>query len=90
MSTFRTNLENSHQTRSLESSPSIINRSVAQILELFDWYSSVRMLSIIGCFDRPVGSVAQGGEGQRWRRALMDFAYRNVIRYESVGGGALM
>ena len=28
-----------------------INRSVAQILELFDWYSSSRMLSIIGCFD---------------------------------------
>ena len=28
-----------------------INRSVAQILELFDWYSLARMLSIIGCFD---------------------------------------
>ena len=28
-----------------------INRSVAQILELFDWYSSARMLSIIGHFN---------------------------------------
>ena len=28
-----------------------INRSVARILELFNWYSSARMLSIIGCFD---------------------------------------
>ena len=44
-----------------------INRSVAQILELFNWYSSARMLSIIGHFDHQVGSVAQGGEGQRWQ-----------------------
>ena len=28
-----------------------INRSIAQILELFDWYSSTRMLSIMGHFD---------------------------------------
>ena len=28
-----------------------INRSVAQILELFNWYSSARMLSIIGHFN---------------------------------------
>ena len=55
-----------------------INRSVAQILELFDWYSSARMLSIMGHFDHRVGSVAQSGEGQRWWRALMDFAYRNI------------
>ena len=36
------------------------------------------MVSIIGSFDRHVGSEAKGGEGQRWRRALMDFAYRNI------------
>ena len=36
------------------------------------------MVSIIGHFDCCVGSEAKGGEGQRWRRALMDFAYRNV------------
>ena len=40
-----------------------INRSVAQILELFDWYSSAKMLSIIVCFDHQVGSIAQGEEG---------------------------
>ena len=51
---------------------------MAQILELFNWYSSARMLSIIGHFDRCVGSVAQGGEGQRWQQALMDFTYRNI------------
>ena len=55
------------------------NRSIARILELFNWYSSSRMVSIIGHFDRHVGSEAKGGEGQRWRRALMDFAYRNII-----------
>ena len=55
-----------------------INRSIARILELFDWYSSSRMVSIIGCFDCCVGSEAKGGECQRWRRALMDFAYRNI------------
>ena len=55
-----------------------INRSIARILELFDWYSSSRMVSIIGHFVCHVGSEAKGGEGQRWRRALMDFAYRNI------------
>ena len=52
-----------------------INRSVAQILELFDWYFSGRMLSIIGHFDHQVESVAQGGEGQRWQQALLDLTY---------------
>ena len=55
-----------------------INRSIARILKLFDWYSSSRMVSIIGHFDHCVGSEVKGGEGQRWRRALMDFAYRNI------------
>ena len=55
-----------------------INRSTARILELFDWYSSSRMVSIIGCFVNHVGSEAKGGEGQRWRGALMNFAYRNI------------
>ena len=36
------------------------------------------MVSIIGHFDCHVGSEAKGGESQRWRRALMDFAYRNI------------
>ena len=43
-----------------------INRSVAQILELFDLYSSARILSISGHFHVQVGSIAQGEEGQRW------------------------
>ena len=55
-----------------------INRSMARILELFDWYSSTRMLSIIGQIDHQVGLVAQGREGQRWQQALMDFTYQNV------------
>ena len=55
-----------------------IKRSIARILELFNWFSSSRMVSIIGHFDRCVGSEAKGGEGQRWRRALVDFAYRNI------------
>ena len=36
------------------------------------------MVSIIGHFDHHVVSEAKGGEGQRWRRALLDFAYRNI------------
>ena len=36
------------------------------------------MVSIIGHFNHRAGSIAKGGEGQRWRRALMDFAYRNI------------
>ena len=48
------------------------NRSIARILEFFDWYSSSRMVSIIGHFDHCVGSEAKGGEGQRWRRALIN------------------
>ena len=55
-----------------------INRSIPRILELFDWYSSSRMVSVIGHFDCHVGSEAKGGEGQRWKRALMDLAYRNI------------
>ena len=55
-----------------------INRSIARILKLFNWYSSSRMVSIIGHFNHRVGSEAKSGEGQRWRRALMDFAYRNI------------
>ena len=55
-----------------------INRSIARILELFDWYSSSRMVSIIGHFDHCVGSEAKGGEPQRWRRALMNFSYRTI------------
>ena len=51
---------------------------MAQILELFDWYSSTRMLLIIGHFNHQVELIAQGGEGQRWWQALMDFTYQNV------------
>ena len=52
-----------------------INRSVARVLEMFDWYASSRMVSIIGCFDCHVGSNTLG---ERWRRALMDFAFHNI------------
>ena len=55
-----------------------INRSIAHILELFNWYSSTRMLAIINQFNWRVGSAAQGSEGQRWHQAFMDFAYRNI------------
>ena len=36
------------------------------------------MLAVIGHFDRRVSLAAQASEGQRWRQALMDFAYRNI------------
>ena len=52
-----------------------INRSVARILEMFDWYSSSRMVSIIGHFDCRVRSDTPD---ERWRRALMDFAFHNI------------
>ena len=55
-----------------------INQLIAEILELFNWYTSVRMLAVIGHFDCRVSSAGQGSEGQRWHRALMDFAYRNI------------
>ena len=35
-----------------------ISRSIARTLEMFDWYSSSRIVSIIGHFDRCVGSDA--------------------------------
>ena len=48
---------------------------MARILEMFDWYASSRMVSIIDHFDRHFGSDAPG---ERWRRALMDFAFHNI------------
>ena len=52
-----------------------INRSVARILEMFDWYSSSRIVSIIGRFDCRIGSDTPG---ERWKRVLMDFAFCNI------------
>ena len=42
---------------------------------MFDWYFSSRMVPIIGRFDTRIGSNALG---ERWRRALMDFAFHSI------------
>ena len=42
---------------------------------MFDWYSSSTMVSIIGCFNYHFGPDALA---ERWRRALMDFAFCNI------------
>ena len=52
-----------------------INRTVARILELFNWYFTSRLIAVISWFERQLGTDKSG---ERWRQALLDFAYRNV------------
>ena len=55
--------------------PAKDDRSVARILELFDWYVTLRLAVVIGHFDRQVGT---DNTGEKWRCALVDFSYCNV------------
>ena len=52
-----------------------INRTMARILEMFNWYFTSRLITVIGWFKKWVGT---DNPGERLRRALLDFAYRNV------------
>ena len=52
-----------------------IDRSVTRILELFDWYVTLRLAAVIGHFNRWVGT---DNTGERWRHALATFSYHNV------------
>ena len=52
-----------------------IGRSVVRTLELFDWYVTSRLAAVIGCFNKRVGADSTG---ERWRHALVNFAYKNI------------
>ena len=52
-----------------------IDRTVARILEMFDWSFTPRLIAVISHFERQLGA---DNPGERWRRALLDFAYCNV------------
>ena len=52
-----------------------IDRTMARILEMFDWYSTSRLVAVIGHFEHQVGA---DNSGERWRQALLDFSYHNV------------
>ena len=52
-----------------------IDRTVARILEMFDCYSTLRLVAVIGHFKCRVGA---DNSGERWRRALLDFSYHNI------------
>ena len=51
-----------------------IDRTMAQILEMFDWYSTSRLVAVVDHFEHWVGA---DNSGERWGRALLD-SYRNV------------
>ena len=52
-----------------------IDKTVARILETFDWLFTSRLIAVIGQFEKCVG---MDNSAERWRRALLDFAYQNV------------
>ena len=52
-----------------------IDRTVARILEMFDWYFTSRLVAVVGHFECQVGA---DNSGERWRQALLDFSYHNV------------
>ena len=52
-----------------------IDRTVARILKMFDWYSTFRLAAVIGHFEHRLGA---DNPGERWRQALLDFSYHNV------------
>ena len=41
-----------------------IDRTVARILKMFDWYSTLRLVAVIGHFKCQVGA---DNSGERWR-----------------------
>ena len=52
-----------------------IHRTTAKILKMFDWYSTSRLVAVVGHFECQVGA---DNSGERWRQALLDFSYCNV------------
>ena len=52
-----------------------IDKTVARILKTFDWCFTSRLIAVIGWFKKWVGT---DNPGERWRQALLDFAYQNV------------
>ena len=42
---------------------------------MFDWYSTSRLVAVIGHFEHQLGA---DNPGKRWRQALLDFSYHNV------------
>ena len=52
-----------------------IDKTVARILETFDWYFTSRLIAVIDWFEKCVG---MDKPGERWRQALLDFTYRNA------------
>ena len=52
-----------------------VERTVARILEMFDWYSTSRLVAIIGHFKHWVGADCIV---ERWRQTLLDFCYQNI------------
>ena len=52
-----------------------IDRTMARILKMFDWYSTSRLAAVIGHFEHQFGA---DNSGERWRQALLDFSYHNV------------
>ena len=51
-----------------------IDKIVARILATFDWYFTLRMIAVIGQFEKQIGME---NPGERWRQALLDF-YQNI------------
>ena len=41
-----------------------VERTVARILEMFDWNSTSRLVAIVGCFEHRVGADSTG---ERWK-----------------------
>ena len=52
-----------------------IDKTVARILETFDWYFTSKLIAVIGQFEKCVGV---DNPGESWGRVLLDFAYQNV------------
>ena len=52
-----------------------IDKTVARILKMFDWYFTSRLIATIGWFEKCVGL---DNPGERWRQALLDFTYQNI------------
>ena len=51
-----------------------IDRTMARILEMFDWYSTLRLVAVVCCFECQVGA---DNPGERWQQVLLDFAYHS-------------
>ena len=52
-----------------------IDKTVARILETFNWYLISWLIAVIGQFEKCLG---MDNPGESWRQALLDFAYQNI------------